>query len=41
MDGTLTGITTPSQSGPGSNDNEVVVHIPQNSKLEPHQCPTQ
>ena len=29
---TLTGITTLSQSEPGSNGNEGVLHIPQNSK---------
>ena len=28
---TLSEATTPDQSGPGSNDNEGVLHIPQNS----------
>ena len=36
MDGTLTGTTTLSQSGPGSNGNEGVVHIPQTPRLKPH-----
>ena len=31
IDGTLTGATTPGQSGPGSNGNEGVLHIPQSS----------
>ena len=30
FDGTLTGTTTPGQSGPGSNGHEGVLHIPQN-----------
>ena len=30
--GTLSGTTTPGQSGPGSNGNEGVVHIPQSSR---------
>ena len=34
IEGTLTGIITPGQSGPGSNSNERVLHIPQNSKTE-------
>ena len=34
MDRTLTGTTTLSQSGPESNDNEGVLHIPQSSKTE-------
>ena len=29
----LSGATTPGQSGPGSNGNEGVVHIPQNSSI--------
>ena len=29
IDGTQTGITTPDQSGPESNDNEGVLHTPQ------------
>ena len=33
LDGTLcTGATTPAQSGPGSNGNEGVLHIPQGSR---------
>ena len=36
MDGVLTGTTTPGQSGPKSNDNEVLV-IHQTSEQEPHQ----
>ena len=32
MDRTLPDATTPGQSWPGSNDNEGVLHIPQNSK---------
>ena len=32
IDGTLTGTTTPGQSGPGSNGDEGVLHIPQTSK---------
>ena len=31
IDRTLSGATTPGQSGPGSNTNEVVLHTPQNS----------
>ena len=31
MDATLTGTTTQGQSGPGSNGNEGVLHIPQSS----------
>ena len=31
IDGTLTGATTLGQSGPGSNGNEGVLHIPQSS----------
>ena len=30
---TLSGVTTPSQSGPGSNGNEGVLHIPQSSSI--------
>ena len=30
--GPLTGATTPGQSGPGSNGNEGVLHIPQGSR---------
>ena len=30
MDGTLIGTTTPNQSEPENNDNEVVSHTPQN-----------
>ena len=30
---TLTGIITPGQSGPGSNSNERVLHIPQSSRI--------
>ena len=37
MDGTLTSTTTLGQSGPGSNSNERVLHIPQTPKLEHHQ----
>ena len=36
MDATLTGTTTPDQSGPGSNDDEGVFHIPQDPDLELH-----
>ena len=32
IDSTLSGASTPGQSGPGSNDNEGVLHIPQNSR---------
>ena len=32
INGTLIGITTLGQSGPGSNGNEWVLHIPQSSK---------
>ena len=32
MEGTLIGTITPDQSGPGSNVNEEVLHIPQSSK---------
>ena len=32
IDGTLTGSTTPSESEPGSNSNEEVFLIPENSK---------
>ena len=32
IDGTLIDITTPGQSGPGSNDSERVLHIPQSSR---------
>ena len=32
IDGTLTGATTPGQSGPASNDNEGVLHILQSSR---------
>ena len=32
IDETLTGITTSGQSGPGSNGNDEVLHIPQNSR---------
>ena len=31
MDWTLSGTITPDQSGPGSNDDEGVLHIPQSS----------
>ena len=31
--GTLPGASSPSQSGPGSNSNEGVIHIPQNSSI--------
>ena len=31
---TLTGTITPGQSGPGSNGDETVLHIPPNSKTE-------
>ena len=34
IDGTLTGVTTQSLSGPGSNGNEEVLHIPQSSRTE-------
>ena len=34
IDWTLTGTTTPRQSGPESNDNEGVLHIPQSSRTE-------
>ena len=30
---TLSGATTPGQSGPGSNGNKEVLHIPQNSSI--------
>ena len=33
IDGTLTGTTTPGQSGPGSNCNEGVFYIPQSSRI--------
>ena len=33
IDWTLSGTTSPSQSGPGSNDNKEVVHIPQSWSL--------
>ena len=29
----MSGATTPSQSGPGSEDNEGVIHIPQSSSI--------
>ena len=32
IDGTLSGATTPGQSGPGSHDIEGVLHIPQSSR---------
>ena len=35
-DRTLTGTSTLTQSGPGSNGNEGVLHIPQTPKLDPH-----
>ena len=35
IDGILIGTTTQGQSGPGSNDNEEVLQIPQSSKTEP------
>ena len=35
INGILTGTITLGQSGPGSNDNESVLHIPQNPRLEP------
>ena len=34
IDGTLTGITIPNQSGPGSNDNEGVLYTTQSFKTE-------
>ena len=34
IDGALTGTTTLGQSGPGSNGNEGVFHIPQSSRTE-------
>ena len=34
MDGALTGTTTPDKSGPGSNGNEGVLHIPQSFRIE-------
>ena len=33
IDRTLSGATTPGQSGPGSNGNEGVLHIPQSSSI--------
>ena len=33
IDWTLSGATTPGQSGPGSNGNEGVLHIPQSALL--------
>ena len=36
IDRILTGISTSGQSGPESNGNEGVLHIPQVLKLEPH-----
>ena len=33
IDGTLSGATTLGQSGPGSNGNEGVLHIPQSSSV--------
>ena len=36
MKGTLTGTSILCQSGPGSNGNEGVLHIPQTLRLEPH-----
>ena len=33
LDRTLSGATTPSQSGPGSNGNEGILHISQNSRI--------
>ena len=36
IDVTLKGIAPPSQSGPESNTNESVIHIPRASKLQPH-----
>ena len=33
-DGTVTGTTIPCQSGPGSNSNQVVLHIPLRSSTE-------
>ena len=35
IDGTLTGTTNLGQNGPESNDNEGVLHIPQNSRVTP------
>ena len=34
IDRTLSGATTPGPSGPKTNGNEMVLHIPQNSKTE-------
>ena len=34
IDNTLTGTTTPGQSGPGSYDNKKVLHIPQTQELD-------
>ena len=34
IDGTLRDTTTLGQSGPGSNDNEEILHIPQSSRKE-------
>ena len=33
LDWTITGTTTPAQSGPGSNDNERVLHISQSFRM--------
>ena len=33
IDRTLLGVTTPGQSGPGSNSNDEVLHIPQSSSI--------
>ena len=40
MDRTLSGVTTPSKNGPGSNGNEEVLYIPQDSKTgaSPSDC---
>ena len=41
IDKTLLGATTPGQSGPGSNGNEEVLHIPQSfsiTKTSPSDC---
>ena len=34
IDGTLSSVTTPSQSGRGSNGNDGILHVPQSSRIE-------
>ena len=38
IDRILSGVTTPSQNGPGSGDIEGVLHIPQSFRVSPSDC---